>query len=198
MTLHRIRRRNGSLLAEQEADTLADAVSELVRKGVDFSAANLADADLSGAWMAGARLGGADLSRTDLTDALLCDADFSRSLLNGANCCGANLSGVVLRDADLFGVRLVRAEGILIAGPLGPEGEILYAVRHSDELHLFVPMFCNSDNFWGPVPDFMAALSELYGDTPVGNDYRAAVNFIKTCAVARDWPVLSFAGTTLL
>ncbi len=82
--------------------------------------ANLAYADLAGAYLAHANLAGANLARADLAGADLAYADLTRADLAGAdlayadlaraNLAGAYLAGADLARANLAGANLARAD----------------------------------------------------------------------------------------
>jgi Tfp pilus assembly protein FimV len=78
---------------------------------VNWSGANLQDANLRGADLKNANLRGADLQDADLSGADLSGADLQNADLSGADLSGADLrdadlSGADLRDADLSGATL--------------------------------------------------------------------------------------------
>ncbi len=71
----------------------------------DFSDANLAEADLTSAYLIKSNLSGANLSEADLTDVVLAEAtlkgaDFRDAELMGAWLNGADLTGAVNLTAD--------------------------------------------------------------------------------------------------
>ena len=76
----------------------------------DFSAANLAEMNLSGANLSGADLSEANLSVTNLSGANLSDTNLSRAKLNVARLSGANLSRANLTQANLNVTNLIRAD----------------------------------------------------------------------------------------
>ena len=90
------------------ADEVGGCVIEAATQcpNVDFTGANLKDAELSGANLSGANLTDTNLSGADLTsanlagaqliDADLSDADLTRANLTGATITGTNLDGAVL------------------------------------------------------------------------------------------------------
>ncbi|MBD0344057.1 MAG: pentapeptide repeat-containing protein [Coleofasciculus sp. Co-bin14] len=78
---------------------------------VNFSDANLINADLSGtdlngADLSGTELCGANLSNADLSGAEFCGADLTNANLSGANLSRANLNGADLINANLSGANL--------------------------------------------------------------------------------------------
>jgi hypothetical protein len=88
------------ILHTVEAESLRDAVIQLVSVGADLTGADLTDADLTGA----------DLTRANLTDARLTDADLTGADLTRANLTGARLTRANLTGADLTGADLTRAK----------------------------------------------------------------------------------------
>jgi len=71
--------------------------------------ANLAGANLAGAYLAGANLAGAYLADANLADANLADANLAGANLADANLAGANLAGAYLAGANLAGAYLADA-----------------------------------------------------------------------------------------
>jgi len=92
---------DGKLLHSVEAETLRDAIMELVKIGAD-----LRGADIRGTYLSGANLSGANLRGADLGDTYLSGANLSGAYLRGADLGGANLSGANLRGANLSGANL--------------------------------------------------------------------------------------------
>ena len=66
----------------------------------------LADADLAGANLTGAYLTQVGLYEADLTGAVLVGASLTEAYLRGANLSGADLTNATLTEANLFGVDL--------------------------------------------------------------------------------------------
>jgi len=89
--------------AEIDCDEIASVGVKLglaVKWAVD-ARANLAGADLAGAYLARANLAGAYLARADLAGAYLARADLAGAYLARANLADANLAGAYLARADL-------------------------------------------------------------------------------------------------
>ena len=84
----------------------------------DLSRANLPGADLVGARLAEAYLVGADLSEADLTGAVLVGASLTEAYLRGANLSGADLTNATLTEANLFGADLDGVIGADFTGAL--------------------------------------------------------------------------------
>jgi hypothetical protein len=84
----------------------------------NLTGAYLADANLAGAYLAGANLTGANLAGANLTGAYLTGADLAGANLAGANLTNANLAGAYLADANLTGANLAGANltGANLAG----------------------------------------------------------------------------------
>ena len=78
----------------------------------------LADADLAGANLTGAYLWSANLSRADLTGAVLVGASLTEAYLRGANLSGADLTNATLTEANLFGADLDGVIGADFTGAL--------------------------------------------------------------------------------
>ena len=78
----------------------------------------LADADLAGANLTGAYLWSADLSRANLTGADLVGASLTEAYLRGANLSGADLTNATLTEADLSGAILDGVIGADFTGAL--------------------------------------------------------------------------------
>jgi uncharacterized protein YjbI with pentapeptide repeats len=83
--------------------------------GIDLSAVDLRDADLSRAILVrtdlrGAMLNNVNLSKADLTEADLSKGDLRESKLIGADLSSADLSGADLREVDLSGADLSGAD----------------------------------------------------------------------------------------
>jgi uncharacterized protein YjbI with pentapeptide repeats len=114
-----IKRYDEVVVYTSDATTIAHALTDAVRAGVDLNSVDLADANLAGANLAGAKLIRSDLIRADLTganltragllDATLVDANLTRASLIRANLSGANLARADLTDANLTGASLTRA-----------------------------------------------------------------------------------------
>jgi hypothetical protein len=122
-----------------------------------WRAANLSDADLSGANLSAVDLRRADLILADfhganLSGANLSEADLSMADLRGANLSGANLSRANLSEADLSGADLARARvgstffvGIDLSNVLG-----LKSVDHHRPSFISVDTIYNSK---GEIPE---------------------------------------------
>lgn len=75
--------------------------SRLQLESIDFSAASLIYANLSGANLASSRFIRADLRRANFSGADLSGADFTASVMTDTNLEGANLNGAIFCDVDL-------------------------------------------------------------------------------------------------
>ena len=80
--LHKIKRTDGATICEIEAETVAEAVSEAVRRGIDLSYASLV----------GARLNHANLNCANLNCASLNHANLNHASLNRASLNHASLT----------------------------------------------------------------------------------------------------------
>ena len=160
-----IKRLNGEVAFESDAETVAQAMELAVKRG-----AYLHGADLGGAYLHGAYLRGADLRGADLHGADLGGADLGGANLGGADLCGAYLCGAYLCGANLRG-----ADGIISLGPC--DGWWVYAVRHADG-----PRFAVGCQW------FTLAEARAYW---AGKENRAqvlrAVEWLATEAAARGW-----------
>ena len=78
----------------------------------------LADADLAGANLTGAYLWSANLSRANLTGADLVGASLTEAYLRRANLSGADLTNATLTEANLFGADLDGVIGADFTGAL--------------------------------------------------------------------------------
>ena len=135
--------------------------------GAYLGGANLRGAYLDGANLGGANLGGANLSSADLREADLRGANLRRANLRGAYLDGANLGGVDLRGGYLGGAR------ILQLGPIGSRQD--YVVwKHGPELDEVM-----TGCFRGTLAQFEDAVQQKHGDNVFGQEYRAAIAFIK-------------------
>jgi hypothetical protein len=94
------------VLHEVEADSLRDAVINIVAGGANLRSADLGYADLGGANLGGANLGCADLGGADLRGADLRGADLGYADLRSANLGGADLRSADLGCANLGGADL--------------------------------------------------------------------------------------------
>jgi hypothetical protein len=132
--------------------------------------ANLRGADLRGANLRGAELYRANLYRANLSGADLSGADLYGANLSWANLYGANLYGANLSGADLYGADLRRANGILVFGPGGSRGDLLYAVKHDKKI------MWEAGCFWGNTKEFKSAIKETHGNNQYAKWY---INCIK-------------------
>jgi len=109
---------SGSVVFSTEADTLKIAVTAALIAEANLSEAYLSGADLSEANLSEANLSGADLSEANLSGANLSGANLRGADLSEANLSGANLRGVYLSGADLRGANLRRANLDYASWPL--------------------------------------------------------------------------------
>jgi uncharacterized protein YjbI with pentapeptide repeats len=96
----------------ERADLAGANLSGAYLSGANLSRADLSGANLSGANLSGANLFGANLFGANLSRANLSGANLSRADLSGANLSRADLSGANLSRANLSGVNLFGAKGI--------------------------------------------------------------------------------------
>jgi hypothetical protein len=113
----------GSVLFSGDFSSLSEAVTAAVKARANLAGANLAGAYLAGANLAGAYLAGANLAGANLAGAYLAGANLAGANLEGAYLAGANLEGAYLAGANLEGAYLAGAylaganlEGAYLAG----------------------------------------------------------------------------------
>ena len=162
--------------------------------GANLSGANLAYADLSRAYLFGADLLDADLSRADLSGAdlsraYLFGADLSCAYLFGANLAyadlfHANLSGANLAYADLFHADLsganlsganlanVRDQSFITVGNIGSRNA--QTIYHIETDTIYCGCWKSS------LDDFEKRVDDKYDDRLHGQEYKAAIVFIRT------------------
>ncbi len=123
--------------SEPHSIQLGAAVKVAVKARADLTDADLAGADLAGAYLTDADLTGANLAGADLTDADLTGANLAGADLARADLAGANLTGAYLTGANLAGANLTDAKNAELAMAMtviAPrEGEIIgWKKAHSD------------------------------------------------------------------
>ncbi len=151
------------------------AVKWAVASRAYLSGANLSGADLSGADLSGANLSGANLSGANLSCADLCRANLSR-----ANLSRANLSRAYLSGANLSGANLSRAN--LIVGPQRSDG-YRFLLYYLGDGKLQIVAGCRKFDF----AQARAHWQSTRGDTPLGAESLAAVDYLEAVAMARGW-----------
>ena len=126
-----------------------------------------------------ANLSYADLSYANLSDADLSDADLScanltYANLSYANLTYANLSGAYLSGADLSGAYLskVRGQSFITVGNIGSRNA--QTIYHVDTDTIYCG--CWKSN----LDDFEKRIVYEYDDTLHGQEYKAAIIFIRT------------------
>ena len=132
------------------------------------SSANLRGADLRGADLYGANLRGANLRGADLYGADLRGADLYGADLRGANLRGADLYGANLGEKKLIGDR-----PFLQLGPIGSRYDYLLSFITDKGIHLKAGWFS------GSIDEFESALDAEHGSNEHGDEYRAALVFIR-------------------
>lgn len=129
---------------------------------------NFSGKDLSGRNFTGEDLSGADLSQTNLSGADLMGANLAGADMSHANLSGANLRRSCWRHTYVKGVEFDSAQNIIQLGPVGPRGDIVYAVAWPHG----IMVKCNY--FWGPCrvwqkqsPEYVgiAAMLQSYAQT---------------------------------
>ncbi len=104
-----LNRFNGTVIFEDDAETMAKTVRAARKVGASLSRADLSAADLSRANLSRANLSRANLSRANLSDANLSCANLSCANLSRADLSRADLSAADLSAADLSRADLSRA-----------------------------------------------------------------------------------------
>jgi len=114
---------------------------------VDFSEANLYEADFSGSYLEGANFFGADLLGANFFGADLRRANFSGSYLEGANFSGAILLGTNFAGAILFGTNF---SGANLGGANFLGATKTYNKKGFDKA--FIDCYCYFDDYALPKP----------------------------------------------
>ena len=91
-----------------------------------------------------------------------------RAELAGVDLRGADLHGADLEGAYLRGADLASARGIVVFGPVGEHGRIIYGVAHP------VATMVHAGCWWGTIDDTRARVAEHYADGSGREQYRAA------------------------
>jgi uncharacterized protein YjbI with pentapeptide repeats len=149
--------------------------------GANLEGANLRGAYLGGAYLGGANLGGANLEGANLEGATLEGANLGGAnlrgaTLEGANLGGANLGGANLGGANLEGKKLIGQRPIFQIGPIGSRSD--YFISYTTDAGVMLKAGC----FIGTIEEFEAKLTEEHGDNNHAQEYRAALELIKTHA----------------
>ena len=110
-----------------------------------------------------------NLSRANLSGADLSGAKLSRADLSGAKLSRADLYGASLGE----GKKLVEDRPFLQVGPIGSRQD--YLLAFNTESGLFIRTGC----FFGTDKEFAAKLKETHGDNKHGEEYKAALSFIR-------------------
>jgi hypothetical protein len=159
---------DGRVITQADLDQILQAhalwLRSIYKEGqqANLSGANLADADLSKAWLEGANLSGADLFDADLSR-----ADLSWTNLSGAVLADANLSGAIFQPEPgsvsdvtlLLGIRgrstlryAASSHGLVElretykkAGLREPEREVTSALNHTRREKLLIEGFLSGD-----------------------------------------------------
>jgi uncharacterized protein YjbI with pentapeptide repeats len=155
-------------------------------RGADLGGADLGGANLGGAYLRDANLGGADLrgaylrdanlGGADLRGAYLRDANLGGANLGGANLGGANLGGANLGGAYLGGKKLIGQRPIFQIDRIGSRSD--YFISYTTEAGIMLKAGC----FTGTIEEFEAKLKDEHGDNHHAQEYRAALELIKTHA----------------
>lgn len=144
----------------------------------NLAGANLDKASLKGASLKGASLKGASLFRTDMSCADLRGADLQKARLVQTLLYNAKFYGATL-GTNLIGASLTGAKDILAIGPIGPRGDITYAVNHPGAI--MIQWGC----FWGPLEEWEAKCRSVHRDPAHlhGPLYEAAASFIRASSL---------------
>ena len=145
-------------------------------EGADLQGAYLRGAYLEGAYLQGANLRGAYLGGANLRGAYLGGADLEGAYLGGADLQGADLRGAYLGGADLGGKKLIGPRPIFQIGPIGSRSD--YFISYITDAGIMLKAGC----FTGTIEEFEAKLTEEHGDNNHAQEYRTALELIKTHA----------------
>ena len=132
--------------------------------GADLSGANLSGANLSGAYLFDANLSHADLLCADLFHAYLTGTNLSHADLSGTNLSYANLSGANLAN--------VRGQSFITVGNIGSRNA--QTIYHIETGTIYCGCWKSS------LDDFEKRVDDKYGDRLHGQEYKAAIIFIRT------------------
>jgi uncharacterized protein YjbI with pentapeptide repeats len=138
--------------------------------------ASLDRASLDGASLDGARLDRASLDGARLVGARLDGARLDGASLVGARLDGARLDGASLVGALIFGKKLIGPRPIFQIGPIGSRSD--YFISYTTDAGIMLKAGC----FTGTIGEFEAKLTEEHGDNNHAQEYRAALELIKTHA----------------
>ena len=144
--------------------------------GARLVGARLDGASLDGARLDGARLDGASLDGARLDGASLDGASLVGARLDGARLDGASLVGASLVGALIFGKKLIGPRPIFQIGPIGSRSD--YFISYTTDAGIMLKAGC----FTGTIGEFEAKLTEEHGDNNHAQEYRAALELIKTHA----------------
>ena len=154
----------GNVLFACDAENMKEAVLRAHKEN-----ANLGDANLRGANLRGANLGGADLRGANLYGADLGGANLGDANLGDANLGGADLYGANLGE----GRKLAGERPFVKVGPIGSRQD--YLLAFTTESGLFIRTGC----FFGTDKEFATKLKETHADNTHGEEYKAALAFIR-------------------
>ena len=158
--------------------------------GADLSGADLYEADLSRANLSRADLSRANLSLANLSLAnlygtSLSGANLSLASLRGANLSLADLSGANLYGTSLSGANLYEAtlgDTIVVqSGPLGSRRDYLVTVWQPGWEHEETRAGC----WTGTLAELAERVTNVYGDTRYGQEYRATIAYHQAMLAAR-------------
>ena len=99
-----------------------------------------------------------------------------RASLVGARLDGARLDGASLVGALIFGKKLIGPRPIFQIGPIGSRSD--YFISYTTDAGIMLKAGC----FTGTIGEFEAELTEEHGDNNHAQEYRAALELIKTHA----------------
>ena len=154
------RRTRCTLVSDDAAQSVGEALVRAVQRG-----ANLRWADLHGADLRDTDLRGADLRDADLRDADLRWADLRGADLRGADLRWADLRGADLRDAWVVGARAAGDRPYLSIGPVGSRRD--YVSVWITTAGVMIQTGC----FAGTRDEFAASVLATHGDTVHGREY---------------------------
>ena len=115
----------------------------------------------------------------DTPSGMVARLTLEKATTNGANLRGANLEGAFLgganlRGANLEGKKLIGPRPIFQIGPIGSRSD--YFISYTTDAGIMLKAGC----FTGTIEEFEEKLTKEHGDNNHAQEYRAALELIKT------------------